>query len=133
MDRKEIFIKNNLEDLKEVVVFGVGSWGIVTLYFLKEAGVRVVECFDNDSNKHGKWILEEYKCQKPYLVKNASVIITVRDECIAEEIKRQCQEIGYEYFIQINYSEMEEAVKELPDKEYLSLRYAIAYGGKTFD
>jgi len=128
------FLKErDLCDLKQVVVFGAGQYGIITIYFLQKKGIDVIACMDNDAQKTGKMLWNHVVCIQPRFDKNLPVIVAVKNEELSKRIYRQCREMGYTDIIFIDNDAIDSEIPKLSDQEYLDIRYAKVFDGKAID
>lgn len=120
----------NTDIPQEVIVFGAGHYGIMTIYLCRYYGIHVIFCMDNNAAKHGKTLLNGVLCKKPCWEKDIPIIISIKEEMIVKQVISQCKELGYTSIITANHERMEKEYHKLPDKEFSELRYAMRFEGR---
>lgn len=77
---------------KKMYIFGAGVRGKECLHMLKVMNAPICSFFDNAQEKQGT-ILDDYRINKPALLKDAIVIVTVKG--LYSEIENQLLDMGY--------------------------------------
>lgn len=114
-----------------VIVFGAGVVGKSTMYMLRNSGVSVTHCFDNDCNKWGMKLFGSLVCEMPRLTgKDMPVLVAVEDSKLKREIREQCLKLGYEQIYEIDGTQLRWWIDCLPDREYLELQFYLRIGKK---
>lgn len=132
MEQKfNILMNKSLEEINEVIVFGAGCYGILSIYLLHEIGIDVIACMDNDPQKKGKLILDYVSCTLPSFVKDVPVIIALKDKKMSEEICAQCEQLGYTECIY--FDKLEQVLNGMPDKKYLEIKFASMFDGRRLN
>lgn len=119
---------------REWIVFGAGEIGKSAIYILKLNHISVLACFDNDSGKVGQTLWGNVPCQRPIFVdKKVPVLIAVQKMEIKQEMRQQCEVLGYAYIYDINVQELYQYIRNLPDREFSELQYYLRMDGKILD
>lgn len=132
MEQKISTVGNeSLSEIEEVIVFGAGRYGIMSICLLQKMGIRVIACMDNNPKKNGQFLLEYVSCTLPYFIKDVPVVIALKDKGTAQNLHLQCKQLGYKTFISLD--EIEKELNKLPDKEYLEIKFASMFDGRKLD
>lgn len=127
-------LKNgDVAELSEIIVFGAGHYGIMSICLFQHMGIRVLACMDNDLKKQGKEILNSVICIKPYFGKSVPIVIAIMNEEIRETIHVQCKQMGYKEIFFLDVDKLESSLNLIPDKEYLEMKFALVFGGKKLN
>ncbi len=117
-----------------VIIFGAGKIGTCVAYILKAHKVSVAACFDNDLKKAGQKIWEDISCGMPALISpDMPVLISIQDEQGRQEIRKQCEALGYQHIYVVDIKQLYMYLDQLSDAEFLELQYFIRMDGKTLD
>ena len=128
------FLKERrVENLKEVIVFGAGYYGIILIYLLQKRGINVVECIDNNPQKKDLILCGSVICKQPHYEKDIPIIISSKNEDVSESIYIQCSKLGYTEIIFPDFDVIDAALYDMADKEYLDIIYATKFNGKRIN
>lgn len=119
----EILKNRNVDELEEVIVFGVGYYGIMALQFMRCMDIRILACIDNNPEMKGCTLPGGIICSTPKFVKDVPVIIAVENKDAVSAITGQCEKLGYHDFIYPDFEKMQKEFMNIPDKEFLETRF----------
>lgn len=128
-----VLLNRKEEQLEEVAIFGAGKNGIMMLYLARYKGVKVIAFMDNDSDKQGNIYLNDVKCVDPRYIHDVPIIVTIYNKDVACAVTKQCSDLGYKDIIYLDFNKLDEELKKLPDKNYLEMRYAMYFDGKSLN
>ncbi len=120
----------SFEDLfGEVIVYGAGKAGTTLVYLLKNRGINVISCFDNDDEKVGHKLWGEVEVIKPcFFQHNPAIVVSFYDKDLMNIVEKNCKDLGYTNVVKLAYEQLREYVEALPDKEYLEVIYKERVG-----
>lgn len=117
-----------------VIVFGAGKIGKIITFILELENIPIINCFDNDLSKVNKKLWGKIQCNPPCLMEPVvPVLISVENFNVKNEIKNQCERLGYNKIYDLNISELYRCLDKLPDKEFLKLQYYLRTNGKILN
>lgn len=127
------FLQNWKKEYNSAIVFGTGYWGIITMYLLKDAGIHVIGCMDNNSEKYNTLYLKDIECQEPRFMGDYPIVITVKNEFFAKQIWQQCKKLGYRKIVEVDFDELKRSFVSMSDKKYIEMIYAARFNGYMID
>lgn len=140
MERKEFLftdymnVSNREYTFDTVIVFGSGEIGKIVIYMLKLQNISVISCFDNKPSKMKMKLWNNIPCTQPIFIdKNIPIFICVNNLKAKEEIRKQCEALGYIYILDVNVLKLYQCFNHLPDKEFLQLQYYLRMNGKILN
>ena len=107
---------------REVIVFGAGKCGVSLVKLLMHYDYKVRACFDNDEKKAGVYLWNSVPVMTPKMIdSDITVVICFYKSEIYQDIKKQCDALGYKYVVEISPEDLQIEINRLPDKEYLEI------------